>query len=61
MTEQEKQAARERVAEFVRQWEIRAQQRDYTEAVYSVHFDPTVDEGATLTIADLKTLLGDTS
>ena len=57
-TEQEKQAARERVAEFVRQWEI---PKDRTGDISSVLFDPTKDEPAYLTVADLKILLGETS
>lgn len=51
-------AARQRVAEFVRQWEIRSSQPDYQHTVYSVHYDAKTDEGGVLTIDDLKTLLG---
>ena len=50
-------AARQRVAEFVRQWEIQQNRGYYTGDVYSVHFDPKASD-ATLTIDDLNTLLG---
>lgn len=56
-SKRDRERAKKRVAEFVRQWEIRKDARDYNTDVYSVHFDPNTDDGATLTIDDLKSIL----
>lgn len=50
-------AARERVGEFIRQYEIQHSRGRASDIIHSVHFDPESDTGGDLTFADLKTLL----
>lgn len=50
--------ARERVAEFIRQWGM---VKDRPDLVYGVHFDPKTDDGAELLASDLSELLSEPS